>query len=118
MHSASSFVTVVIIIERYLVISFPFKFGKWFTSKRTKIITIIAILLPVLLGLIRLPCFKIVPNTMNSNITSVQQWKYIIVSTSLYELVYLKFGYIGILEFWIPFPLLLIFNGLVYYHVS
>lgn len=101
------------------MIAYPDKFSKWFTIRRTSLITTFTIFFAILIGIPRLSSFKIVRNTFLQHVTAFQNLDYVILSTDLYKIWYMTlYGFFDKIDLWVPLPLLLIFNGLVYYHVS
>lgn len=118
-RSGSAFMTVVITVERYLVVAFPMKFGNWFTTKRTRVISVLVLIWALLMALPRCSSAIISRNTIGKYMERTKFLDYIIVSTPLEKFWYFDMGgYFDVIDFWGPLPLLLLFNGLVYFHVN
>lgn len=111
--------TVMITLERYLIIAFPARSRTWFTPKNAKfMIAAIYICTTVFLAFPRYSSIKIVPNDFGSNIPSLKSWSYLMMTTPLYQFWYHTMGaYFVKVDFWVPLPTLLFLNFLIYLEV-
>ncbi|CAL8103641.1 unnamed protein product [Orchesella dallaii] len=117
-RSGSTFMTVLITIERYLVIAFPMKSTTLFTSRKTKVM---ALFVPILAMILSIPRFSSMYVDQNdiADIPSTRELTHIIRSTKLD-----KFWYVTLLavhdqiDYWLPLPILLLFNILSFRHVQ
>ncbi|ODN02205.1 FMRFamide receptor [Orchesella cincta] len=118
-RSASSYITVLITIERYLIIAHPMKSVHWFTATKTKIMTIGASILALLINIPRLTSMKISKNDAWKSMPSLQTREYIVESTALEEFWYRNLKSIHYqIDMWAPFPLLITFNILLYLKIK
>ncbi|CAL8141840.1 unnamed protein product [Orchesella dallaii] len=119
-RTGSIFVTIMIAIERYIAVAFPLK--QWLTNKKARIHLIIVL---IIVALVNLPWWlnkSLERNEMfqatdaNGNYTSdLSRFPYIYKSSYFANKIYRKFVlYHMLIDFASPFPLLLIFNGLLY----
>ncbi|CAL8133537.1 unnamed protein product [Orchesella dallaii] len=120
-RSASTFMAILITMERFLVITFPLQTKQWFTSKKTTLLAIGVILISLLLNIPRLIMFNVELKPQKyANITALEDFTYIIGVTHMFGwntlcLFYEKFGDVNEhLDFLAPLPILLIFNILSY----
>lgn len=118
-RSGSSFMTVMITLERYLIIAFPYHSRTWFTTKNSKfMIAVIYFFTSIILATPRYTSVKIVPNEFGRDIPSLQSWHYIMVSTPLAQFWYQTMGaYFSRIDFWVPLPTLLLLNFLIYMEI-
>lgn len=117
-RSASSFATVLITVERFLVVAFPIKLGNWFTHKRNRVLIISVAIWGFLLGMPRIMSFYVAENSLGYNFSSLHGVDYFITATSLEKYWYGSFGnFHDLIDFWVPLPVLLIFNSLLYHNV-
>lgn len=110
--------TVAITIERYLAISFPFKARSWMAPKRAKFLIAAVVTFSTLLAIPRFTSMRVGKNVIGMDIEPTKEHEYLIMSSSLNKLWYgtLKGGYNHI-DFWLPLPLLILLNALIYYKV-
>lgn len=111
--------TVVITFERYMVVAFPAKFGNWFTIRKTRFIVFGVWVWAIIMAS---PRFSSVYVTWNEDWRSVGATKntdYLILSNAWEKFWYFDlYGFFDQIDFWGPLPLLLLFNGLVFYYVK
>lgn len=117
--SGSSWTTVLITLERYLVVAFPLRFSHWFTLRRSRILLFLVLVLAVLLGIPRFTSTYVTENRKFQDFESTKGLPFIILPTRLafFWFVTMK-GFFNQIDFWVPLPLLLFFNALIYIHVS
>lgn len=111
--------TVLITLERYLIIAFPTRTRTWFTARNTKfLIAGVYFFTSVFLAFPRYTAFKIVPNDFGRHIPSLKSWSHIMVSTSLTHFWYKTMGgYYSKIDYFVPLPLLLFLNLLVFIEI-
>lgn len=118
-RSGSSFMTVVITIERYLVVAHPLKTMNLFSMKRTRFVVLGVLVFAFLMAFPRYSSMSISENMFKQEIESVKDLEYTITGTKLTKFWYVDMkGFFDQIDFWTPLPLLLVFNALIYYHVS
>lgn len=116
-HTGSSFMTVLITIERFIVITFPLKARYWFTQGRAVYLVLFVLLLAISLNHQKFAGLYLEPNEFK-DIPSLQELDYIHRPT-----IYGKFWYQtmkslhNMIDYWVPLPLLLLFNFLSYLKV-
>lgn len=123
-RTGSIFITIVITIERYIAVGFPLK--QWMTSKKSRIHLMIVI--PVII-LLNLPWWlnkQLLENETYFNSAEIpaendfsqgdlRAFPYIFKGTAFARNVYPHIVRLHLfVDFALPFPLLLIFNGLLY----
>lgn len=118
-RSGSSFMTILIALERYVVITFPYKAGMWFTHKRVLFSIFSVTIFSVTMGIPRFSSTYVSENKFSKNISAVKDMEYIIVGTKLGEFWYVTVkGFFNQIDYWVPLPVLLVLNGLIYKEVS
>lgn len=116
--------TVAIAIERWLVITYPFQSRCWFTTQRTKLIAATIVVFASLLALPRFTSRYVTVNPYKSiehggyHVHGLHNMHYYISRTSLTDFWRrtLKSVHYQI-DFWVPLPLLLVFNLLSFHQV-
>jgi len=118
-RTGSTYMAILISVERLVVIKYPFKSG-WFTSSKTSALTLVVLLFSFFLNLPRFLSYNVDLNQYeNMRIPGLAGFKYLIKSTSVYTNFYVHFRAIHVLlDFWIPLPILLVLNLLSYKQVS
>lgn len=126
-RTGSIFITIMITIERYIAVAFPLK--QWLKSRKAPIhLTIVMIFI---IG-VNLPWWinkRLEPNetflkTVNEvsssgSFSDLSEFPYIFKGTAFSRNIYPKLVMAHLfVDFALPFPLLLIFNGLLYRSVS
>ncbi|CAL8103647.1 unnamed protein product [Orchesella dallaii] len=116
--SGSSFMTVLIAIERLLVVALPFRAPNWLTTGKCKMFSVGVLLFSFLMAFPRYSSLYISTNNVGRNIKSTKELDYIILP-SIYNgfwYVTLK-GFFNTIDFWLPLPLLLLLNALLYLQI-
>lgn len=115
-RSGSSFTTVLIAFERYLVVRFPDKARHWFTRAKTKIAVVCVAIFSLLMGIPRFSTYA--GKVPAKDIPAVMDVDYLILGTPWGHFWYgtMK-GFFNQIDFWVPLPLLLLLNGLIYLEV-
>ncbi|CAL8103638.1 unnamed protein product [Orchesella dallaii] len=115
-RSGSTFTTMLITIERYLIIAYPVKSANLFTSRRAKILSFF---IPILAAILTFPRFTMYVDTNDlTDIPSISKLTHIIRATELNKFFYVTLNTIhSKIDFWLPLPVLLFFNILSFRHV-
>lgn len=109
-RSGSVFTTVLITIERFLIITFPFKANAWFTLRNTKILAFIGFLIASLLNFPRFLGYSVEYNE-NQDISSIQDLEWVLKATTIGKFSYgTLFGLHNQIDFWAPLPIIALFN--------
>ncbi|CAL8103635.1 unnamed protein product [Orchesella dallaii] len=116
-RSGSTFATMLITVERYLVITYPLKSASWFTSGKTRIAAFCVFMIAAVLAF---PRFTMYVDTNDlTDIPSLKGLKHILRSTKLNRFFYVTLKTLhSQIDFWLPFPILLIFNILSFRKVK
>lgn len=111
--------TVLITLERYLIIAFPTRSRTWFTPRNAKfMIAATYFFTSVILALPRYTAFQIVSNDFGYDIPSLRSWSHVMMSTPLAPFWYKTLGgYFSKIDFWVPLPTLLLLNLLVFIEI-
>jgi len=118
---------MLITLERFLVIKFPFKAKQWFTSRKTTTFGILAVVTSIFINVPRFLLFQVQPNQYQegtSSITEFTEFSYLIGYSSVFGwnakcLFEKKLGdFHSYLDFMAPLPFLLVFNTFSYLKVS
>lgn len=116
-RSGSTFTTVVITIERFLMITFPFKANSWFTLRNTHILSFAVFLIASILGFPRFFGYAVMYNE-HQDIKSVQDLKWVLKATTIGKFWYRKLRALhNQIDFWLPLPTILFFNILSFWKV-
>ncbi|ODM88979.1 FMRFamide receptor [Orchesella cincta] len=118
-RTAAIYITILVAIERYLVVAFPIQSKSWLSPRKSQIYLSVVILLSILLTLpwilnttIDKNNTALVPNTTLAN------FPYILKATGFAINVYPKMRLFQlVMNYVAPFPLLLFFNGLLYHSI-
>lgn len=112
--------TVLISFERYVVIAFPTTTRGWFNLRRTKILALISVLFSMIMAIPRYTSEYVGRNNgFGRSVEATKNLDYLLMSTVLEEFFYVTLkGFFNHIDFWAPLPLLLLFNSLIYFHVS
>lgn len=117
-RSLSTYMAILITIERFCIITFPVNANAWFTPARTKIMTLIAVLLAVFLNYPRYASWTLEKNNWR-DVKSLQELEYVLRPSVQGKFWYKTLGGIhNQIDFWLPLPILLFFNMLSYWKVS
>ncbi|ODM99855.1 FMRFamide receptor [Orchesella cincta] len=117
--SGSSFMTVLITIERFLVVTLPTRAPSWFTASRCKLYCIGVLVFAFLMAFPRFSSVYVGRNYVGKNMNTTMNLEYIILSSPLDEFWYVTMdGFFDQIDFWLPLPLLLLFNALVYFQIK
>ncbi|CAL8083980.1 unnamed protein product [Orchesella dallaii] len=114
-RTASTYMTLLITTERFCIIAFPFRCKTWFTSFKTKLLTVGVLLVSIILNVPRFINFEVTYNSYigENAIASVGDYEYLVRTTAGYDLFYRTLGnFHGQIDFWGPLPILLLFNAL------
>ncbi|ODN02209.1 FMRFamide receptor [Orchesella cincta] len=118
-RSGSSYMTVLITVERFLVIRYPIKSGSWFTPTTTKLMTVGVAIFAVLLNIPRVSSLILSRNDIGRDVPSLHNMEYIIRSTELEEFWYHSLKSVHyLIDMMVPFPLLIIFNILLFIEIK
>lgn len=118
-RTGSVYFTILVAVERYFVVVHPFKAKAWLNSRRPCVITVVWF---VLILLINLPWWLnsvIASQTLPWNAKGpLGKYPTIFVSTVFGRIYsrWLRRVHVFI-DFVLPLPLLLLFNGMLYWHV-
>ncbi|CAL8103653.1 unnamed protein product [Orchesella dallaii] len=116
--SGSSFMTVLITIERFLVVALPSSAPNWFTTGKCKLFSVGVLLFAFLMAFPRYSSVYISTNNVGRNMDRTRELDYIILASIFNEFWYGKMkGFFDQIDFWLPLPLLLLFNALVYFQI-
>ncbi len=116
-RSGSTLTTVAITIERFLMITFPFRANSWFTLRNTQVISLGVFGIASILGFPRFFGYAVRYNE-DRDIRSVQDLKWVLKATTIG-----KFWYVNLralhnqIDFWMPLPTILFFNILSFWKV-
>jgi len=120
-RSGSSFTTVLITVERFLVITFPIKTSNWFTVGKTKLYVFGIFIFAAFMAIPRFTSFAIDPierYNIARDIPSLEGLDYVVQSTSLEEFWYKSAGgFFDQIDFWVPLPTLLFFHILLFVQI-
>ncbi|CAL8109541.1 unnamed protein product [Orchesella dallaii] len=118
-RTGSSYMTVLITVERFLVIRYPIKSGAWFTPTNTKLMTVGVAIFAVLLNIPRVSSLMLSRNDAGKDVPSLLHMEYIIRSTELEEFWYHSLKSVHyLIDIMVPFPLLIIFNTLLFIEIK
>lgn len=119
-RSTSSFMTLLIAVERYLVVAFPLRCSNWFTIRRSRFFILSVVIFSLMMAIPRYSSTYVTENLLCKFVPNMEHLEYIIVTTSLewYTLWYKRLkGFFNVIDFLVPLPLLLLINALTYYEV-
>lgn len=117
-RTATQFMTVAVTFERFLVITFPQRSTFWFNGVKTKVLCGVVLLIAILLSIPRSTSRQIIPN-QHRDIPNLESLEYILWPTKLNKFWYEHLHSVHYqIDFWLPTPVLLIFNFLSYLQVS
>lgn len=119
-RSTSFHLTVLITLERYLVIVYPLRSRTWFTRTKSKFQALFIVIYVTLLFMPRYTSIYVGENVFNKgkngmNIHSLDKFEFLFLPTTLHEFWRNFLGesfdfYLQLVEFWAPNLCLLIFN--------
>ncbi|CAL8103656.1 unnamed protein product [Orchesella dallaii] len=120
-RSGSSFTTVLITVERFLVITFPMRSSTWFTVRKTKLYAVGIFIFAAFNAIPRFTSFVIHPIEryhIARDIPSLKGLDYVVLSTVLEEFWYRTTGaFFDQIDFWFPLPTLLFFHFLLFIQI-
>ncbi|CAL8072574.1 unnamed protein product [Orchesella dallaii] len=109
-------ITILVSIERYLVIAFPVESKAWLSPTRSILYILSAISVAILLNISYFTNTTVIENNVSfSPNTTLANFPYILNGTEISRKMphQMKFG-LMLMNYVAPFPFLLIFNGLLY----
>ncbi|CAL8103644.1 unnamed protein product [Orchesella dallaii] len=110
--------TVLITIERFLVVAIPSRAPNWFTTWKCKLFSAGVLLFSFLMAFPRYSSVYISPNHVGRNINSTKEVEFIILPSIFNEFWYVTLkGFFDTIDFWLPLPLLLLFNAVLYLQI-
>lgn len=110
--------TVLITAERYLVIAFPIRSSTWFTKPKTKFMILLVYIFAIIMALPRFMSYQVVKSDTMHDIPSMRSFDYIVLGTKWEYFWYVQTGgFFDKIDFWVPLPLLLFLNILVYIEI-
>ncbi|CAL8103650.1 unnamed protein product [Orchesella dallaii] len=116
--SGSSFMTVLITIERFLVVSMPTRAPSWFTTGKCKLFSVGVLVFSFLMAFPRYSSVYISTNHIGRNINSTRELDYIFLPSIFNKFWYVTMkGFFDQIDFWVPLPLLLLLNALLYLQI-
>ncbi|CAL8112557.1 unnamed protein product [Orchesella dallaii] len=114
-RTASTYMAILITLERFLVLTYPFQTKKWFTSRSTLWLAFGVGILSIIVNIPRFLIFQVQPNNY-LGIRSLDDFSYLI---GYITVISRKSKMIGdFFDFIAPLPILLIFNVLSYIKVQ
>ncbi len=117
-RTGSTYTTVLITIERYLMITIPFKAKLWFTPRATKIMAFSVLVLAILINYPRFVAYGAEPNEFR-DIPSLEGLEYVFRPTSQGKFWYKTMkGAHNWIDYWLPLPIILVFNLLSFFEVG
>lgn len=117
-RTGSTYTTVLITIERYLMITIPFKAKLWFTPKATKIMAFLVLVLAIVINYPRFVGYAAEPNEYR-DIPSLEGLEYVFQPTSQWKFWYKTMkGAHNWVDYWLPLPIILVFNLLSFFKVG
>ncbi|ODM92587.1 FMRFamide receptor [Orchesella cincta] len=124
-RTASTYMAMLITMERFLVLKFPFQTRYWFSTRKTILLAIGVIVVSLILNVPRFLMFEVEPNHFQSaNITALHDFTYIVGVTHIFGWNTICFFFENLwdmnehLDFLAPLPVLLVFNVLSYAKVQ
>lgn len=109
---------MLITLERILAIALPHKSVHWVTREKVKIRIGIVVLFALSLALPRFLSVYVTSNPHPKDVFSLQSWPYTMEPTSMEHFWYRQMkGYFNAVDYWIPLPLLLIGNLIIYWKI-
>lgn len=116
--SSFTLLTIAISLERYLVVAFPIQCRDFFSIRKTGWTIVFVIVFSLLLAIPRYLTVEVIENMEFLNISATKNTKYLMVASSYHEFWYTNMnGIFNQIDDWFPLPILLLLNGLIYYHV-
>ncbi|CAL8083819.1 unnamed protein product [Orchesella dallaii] len=110
-RSLSTFLTMLITTERYIKIVFPIESQNWIIGRRTQGFALAMVLLAIFVTVPRISSVYVAPNVLYKDVPSMKHFSYVILTTSQSEFWYSTLKSVHVLiDFWLPFPYLLILN--------
>lgn len=110
--------TVLITAERYIVIAFPITSNTWFTKAKTKCLILSVFIFAILMAIPRFMSYQVVSSDHLKDIPSMSSFDYIVLGTAWEYFWYVKMaGFFDKIDFWVPLPILLILNVLIYIEI-
>ncbi|CAL8145618.1 unnamed protein product [Orchesella dallaii] len=119
-RTGSTFMAMMITIERFLIIKFPLLARVWFTARKTTLLVYGTLLGIAILNIPRFICYQVEQNRYKEeSIASIQKYEHLITATRLHILFYddMHDAHTKI-DFWLPLPILILFNLLSYAHMK
>ncbi len=113
-RSTSFHLTLLITLERYLVIVYPLRSLTWFGRTKSKIQVVLVVFYVTLLFMPRYTSIYIGENVFNT-VPSLESFEYLFLPTAIHRFWINSLGdsfdfYLQLVEFWAPNICLLIFN--------
>lgn len=117
-RSISAFVTIVICVVHISMVYLPTKAPGYFTLTRTKILTILAVLIAVVLGLPRFLSFNMRENSYK-DVPTLKYLDFIAEPSDFGNLMYVSLkGIHNQIDYWLPPPTILVLVLLTYFKVT
>lgn len=118
-RTGSSFMTILIAFERYMVVSRPVKAAIYITPARVRMAVICTAIFAVLMGIPRFTSTYVSVNIIRHNVSTAQDMDYLVMDTQLGKFWHETLsGIVSQIDYWLPLPLLLLLNGLIYREVN
>ncbi len=116
-RSISTYITILITIERFLMITFPLKMGTWLTQRKTMVMAFGTFVWSVLINYPRFVSWCVEKNDWR-DVESLKEIEYVVRPTSQGKFFYQTLNAMhNNIDFWLPLPTLLFFNLLSYIKV-
>lgn len=120
-RTGSSFMTILIAFERYIVVSNPVKAAIYITPVRVRVAVIFTGIFSLLIGLPQLLSMYVDVRITKLEVSTAQDIKDLVIDTplgSIWREANQTIPIVNQIDYWLPFPLLLLFNGLIYREVD
>ncbi|CAL8072566.1 unnamed protein product [Orchesella dallaii] len=118
-RTGANYITILVSIERYLVVAFPIRSKSWLSTNKSRIYVLTIVMLAILMNLPWGFTSTVVENDAKlSPETSLGKFPFIFQTTKFGKTWFKKIMSLKlVLDYVLPLPLLLIVNALLYYSI-